>query len=56
MIANTGGWDAAVGTNGPGQSGNPESPFHSNLFEPWANDQHFLVYYSRRKVDAVGVD
>ena len=56
MIVNTGDWDTAVGTNGPGQSGNPESPFYNNLFEPWANDQYFPVYYSRRKVDSVAVD
>jgi penicillin amidase len=42
-----------------GQPGNLEIPFYNHLFEPWANDQHFPVYYSRRKVDAVdavGVD
>lgn len=50
MIVNTGDWDAAIGTNGPGQSGNPESPFYSNLFEPWANDQYFPVLYSKEKV------
>jgi penicillin amidase len=33
MIVNTGDWDAAVGTNAPGQSGDPESPFYSNLFK-----------------------
>lgn len=53
MIVNTGDWDAAIGTNGPGQSGNPESPYYSNLFAPWANDQFFPVYYSRAKVEAV---
>ncbi|MEQ8477275.1 MAG: penicillin acylase family protein [Fulvivirga sp.] len=56
IIVNTGDWDAAVGTNAPGQSGNPESPFYNNLFEPWANDQYFPVYYSREKVEAVAVD
>ena len=56
MIVNTGDWDAAVGTNGPGQSGNPESPFYRNLFEPWAKDQYFPVYYSRDKIDSVGVE
>ena len=56
MIVNTGDWDAAVGTNGPGQSGNPESPFYRNLFEPWAKDQYFPVYYSRGKIDSVAVD
>ena len=56
MIVNTGDWDAAIGTNGPGQSGNPDSPFYSNLFEPWAKDQYFPVYYSREKIDSVTVN
>lgn len=56
MIVNTGDWDAAVGTNGPGQSGNPESPFYRNLFEPWAKDEYFPVYYSREKVEDAAVD
>lgn len=55
MIVNTGDWDAAIGTNGPGQSGDPDSPFYSNLFEPWAKDQYFPVYYSRNKIDSVAV-
>ncbi|MEQ8575161.1 MAG: penicillin acylase family protein, partial [Fulvivirga sp.] len=56
IIVNTGDWDATVGTNAPGQSGNPESPFYNNLFEPWAKDQYFPVYYSREKVEAAAVD
>ncbi len=56
MIVNTGNWDSAVSTNGPGQSGNPDSYFYSNLFEPWAKDQYFPVYYSRSKVDSVTVN
>lgn len=55
MIVNTGDWDAAVGTNSPGQSGNPDSSFYDNLFEPWAKDQYFPVYYSRSKIDSVAV-
>lgn len=55
MIVNTGDWDAAIATNGPGQSGNPESPFYSNLFEPWAQDQYFPVYFSRSKIESVTV-
>ncbi|PWL39932.1 penicillin acylase family protein [Flagellimonas aquimarina] len=55
MIVNTGDWDAAVGSNGPGQSGNPDSPFYSNLFEPWAKDEYFPVYYSRGKIDSVAI-
>ena len=55
MIVNTGDWDAAIATNGPGQSGDPESPFYSNLFEPWAKDQYFSVFYSRNKIESVTV-
>ena len=55
LIVNTGDWDEAVGTNGPGQSGNPDSPFYSNLFEPWARDQYFPVYYSLDKIKEVAV-
>jgi penicillin amidase len=51
IIVNTGDWDAAVATNGPGQSGDPVSPFYRNLFEPWAKDQHFPIYYSRDKIE-----
>jgi len=55
MIVNTGDWDATISTNGPGQSGDPKSPFYSNLFEPWAKDNYFPVYYSRSKIDSVAV-
>ncbi len=55
IIVNTGDWDAALGSNGPGQSGNPDSPFYDNLFEPWAKDEYFPVYYSRSKIDSVAM-
>jgi len=55
MIVNTGDWDDAVGTNGPGQSGDPNSPFYDNLFQPWAKDQYFPVYFSKGKIDSVAV-
>ncbi|MBT8238036.1 MAG: penicillin acylase family protein [Croceitalea sp.] len=55
MIVDTGDWDTAIGTNGPGQSGDPGSPFYSNLFESWANDEYFPVFYSRSKIDSVMV-
>lgn len=53
MIVNTGDWDAAVGTNSPGQSGDPGSPFYSNLYEGWAKDQYFPMYYSREKIESI---
>ncbi len=49
-------WDQSVGTNSPGQSGHPESPFYKNLFADWAEDRYFRVYYSRQKVDSVAVE
>ena len=53
MIVNTGDWDSTLGTNTPGQSGNPESPFYSNLFEDWAKDEYFPVYFSKEKIKSV---
>ena len=41
IIADTGDWDRSVGTNTPGQSGNPESPHYRDLFEPWADGRVF---------------
>lgn len=55
ILVNTGNWDTALGTNGPGQSGNPESPFYDNLFEPWAKDSYFPIYFSRTKIDSVAI-
>ncbi len=53
IIVDTGDWDHAMGTNTPGQSGNPASPFYTNLFDPWAKDQFFPVYYSKTKIESV---
>jgi len=53
IVADVTNWDNAWFTNAPGQSGNPESIFYKNLFELWANDQHFPVYFSREKIDKV---
>jgi penicillin amidase len=49
-------WDLSMFTNAPGQSGNPDSPFYKNLFELWANDQHFPVYFSREKVERAAAE
>ena len=50
MIVNTGDWDAAIGTNSPGQSGDPKSPFYSNLFKDWAEEKYIPVYFSKEKI------
>jgi len=53
IIVDTGNWDNAMGTNTPGQSGNPTSPFYKNLFDSWAKDEFFPVCFSRAKIESV---
>ncbi len=53
IIVDTGDWDRTLGANTPGQSGDPDSPFYRNLFELWAADRYFPVFYSREKVESV---
>ena len=56
LIVDTGDWDRAVGSNTPGQSGDPDSPFYDNLFELWAHDRFFPVFYSRERVESVAAE
>ncbi len=56
IIVDTGDWDRAVGSNTPGQSGDPDSPFYDNLFDLWANDRFFPVFYSRERVESVAAE
>ncbi len=46
-------WDAALGTNSPGQSGDVNSPHYRDLFELWKNDRYFPVKFSRPAVESV---
>ncbi|MBS1506382.1 MAG: penicillin acylase family protein [Bacteroidetes bacterium] len=50
MVADVSDWDKTMFTNTPGQSGNPESPYYKNLFDAWAADKHFAVYFRRESV------
>jgi len=50
IIVDTGDFDATVGSNSPGQSGNPMDTHYKDLFNLWANNEYFPVYYSREKV------
>jgi penicillin amidase len=52
MVLDVGRWDQARMTNAPGQSGDPRSPFYSNLLEGWATDRSFPLLYSRAAIDA----
>jgi penicillin G amidase len=53
IIADTADWDRSVGTNSPGQSGDPDSPHYRDLFEPWANGRYFPIFFSRPRVESV---
>jgi penicillin amidase len=53
IIVDTSDWDLAVGANSPGQSGDPEDRHYRDLFDLWANDRFFPVFYSRDRVESV---
>jgi penicillin amidase len=44
-------WDRSLVINTPGQSGQPGSPFYSNLVRDWADEKYFQLAFSRRAVD-----
>ncbi len=50
MIMDTQSWDRTLGINSPGQSGDPNSKYYNNLFDLWANDKYFPVYYSKEMI------
>lgn len=56
IVVDTGDWDRTLGANTPGQSGDPDSPFYRNLFELWAADRYFPVFYSRERVESVAAE
>lgn len=56
IVADSSDWDNSLGLNSPGQSGDPDSPYYSNLFPLWANDRYFPVAYSRRAVESVAAE
>ena len=53
LVVEAGDWDNALGTNTPGQSGNPLSVHYRDLFELWKVDKYFPVKYSRNAVESV---
>jgi len=52
IIADLADWDRSVGTNTPGQSGDPKDPHYSDLLNPWLEGHYFPVYYSRAKIES----
>lgn len=53
IVADLSDWDNSVGTNTPGQSGDPVSPHYRDLFPLWAEGRYFPVLYTRPKVESV---
>jgi penicillin amidase len=53
IVVEAGDWDGAVGTNTPGQSGDPASPHYRDIFELWKDDRYFPLKYSRPAVESV---
>lgn len=53
IIVDVNDWDKTIGSNPPGQSGDPDNPFYKNLYDQWTDDEYFPVYFSREKIDSV---
>jgi penicillin G amidase len=45
-------WDRSLATNTPGQSGQPLSPYYSNLLPLWAENRYFPLLFTRAAIDA----
>ncbi len=53
VIMDTANWDNSIATSAPGQSGDPSDPHYRDLFELWARNQYFPLFYSRQKIESV---
>lgn len=53
MVADLSNLNETWFTNAPGQSGDVHSSFYKNLFEPWALDEHFNVFFTKRSIEKV---
>ena len=52
LVIDVGDWDASVAMNSPGQSGDPDSPHATDLWDPWLRGEDFPLCYSREQVEA----
>jgi penicillin amidase len=52
IIADLSDWDRSLGTNSPGQSGDPKNLHYSDLFKPWAEGKYCPVCFTRKKVES----
>nr|MCU0342072.1 penicillin acylase family protein [Spirosomataceae bacterium] len=53
ILIDTEDWDKTLGINSPGQSANPDDPHYRDLFELWAKNDYFPVYFSKDKIKVV---
>ena len=53
IVSDTYDWDASVGLNNPGQSGDVNDPHYRDLYELWARGKYFPIFFSRPKVESV---
>jgi penicillin amidase len=53
IIADVEDWDRSLGTNTPGQSGDPASPHYRDLAMLWATGKYFPIFYTRQKIESV---
>ena len=51
VVIDVGEWDNSICINAPGQSGNPASPYYSNLATAWSRGDFVPLLYSRSLVD-----
>jgi penicillin amidase len=56
MVLDFADWDRSVMTNVPGESGDPASPFYSNLVEDWAQGRYHPMPFSRKAVEAAAAE
>jgi penicillin G amidase len=52
MIMDLSDWDATLCINTPGQSGNPDHPNYQNLFDLWAKDRYFPLFFTKAKIES----
>ena len=53
ILVDTENWDKTLGINTPGQSADPNDPHYGDLFQRWARDEYFPVYFEKEKIKSV---
>lgn len=51
FVADLADWDASLGTNTPGQSGDPRDAHYRDLFGAWGEGRYFRIPYTRAAVE-----